>query len=24
VELRWIHIVWTVAAFGEEISYRGY
>jgi len=24
VALRWLLIVWTVAAFGEEISYRGY
>ena len=22
--LRWLSIVWTFAAFGEEISYRGY
>jgi membrane protease YdiL (CAAX protease family) len=24
VALRWLFIVWTFAAFGEEISYRGY
>ena len=24
VALRWLLIVWTFAAFGEEISYRGY
>jgi uncharacterized protein len=24
VALRWLLIVWTLAAFGEEISYRGY
>jgi membrane protease YdiL (CAAX protease family) len=24
VALRWLSIVWTFAAFGEEISYRGY
>jgi len=24
VALRWLAIVWTFAAFGEEISYRGY
>src|SRR5437868_4315887 len=24
VALRWLGIVWTFAAFGEEISYRGY
>jgi hypothetical protein len=23
VALRWLLIVWTFAAFGEEISYRG-
>jgi uncharacterized protein len=24
VAIRWLLIIWTVAAFGEEISYRGY
>jgi membrane protease YdiL (CAAX protease family) len=24
VALRWLFLVWTFAAFGEEVSYRGY
>jgi membrane protease YdiL (CAAX protease family) len=24
VALRWLLLVWTFAAFGEEIGYRGY